>query len=591
MDLWLYSCLLVVTVILFISEKLPLDLVSLGVLAALLVTGILTPSEALAGFANPSVITIAAMFMVSRGLVRTGAIGFVSERLISYSRGDEKRILVLSMLMTAVASAFVNNTPVVILMISILMSVCCEYKLSPSMFLIPISYSSIAGGMSTLIGTSTNLIVSELSRQSGSGALGMFELTPVGIPIFVTTFAFLYFAAPRLLPAHKSPVCELTGKLAPHYLAEFGVPMGSRLVGQDAATLLAAQFPTFELFEVVRGDTIYWPERETIIIEPADLLLVKGSAAELISILKEGTVELPHGIEAFELNTMQDNAVIVELVIPPQSTLLGEQPLRTSLLGQASLQIIAVKRRNIHYSEQKITNLRLAVGDILLIKCARSTLDQMRTLTDIIILEDIQQQIIDARKAPIAMVIAVGMIAVASSGLMDIAVAALTTAFLMVVCGCLQLKDAYRSIDVRVLLLIVSTLALGAAMEKTGAAKLYAGTFIDLLQGFSPALILGALILLTCVLTELMSNSATAVLLLPIAISTAMSLGVSSKPFIIAVCLGASCGFAVPIGYQTHLLIYGPGGYRFTDFLRLGIPMDLMVCLISSVLIPVFWPF
>ncbi len=590
MELWIFSCILITAIVLFIWEKLPLDLVSLGILTTLLASGILSPAEALAGFSNASVVTIAAMFMVSRGLVRTGALGFASEKLIRYSRGDEKRILVLSMLLTAAASAFVNNTPVVILMISILMSICCEYGLSPSKFLIPISYSSIAGGMSTLIGTSTNLIVSELSRQSGAGPLGMFELAPVGIPVLMAALAFLYFAAPRLLPSHKSPVCELTGKRAPHYLAEFRVPARSRLVGKDATAFLKTKYPTFELFEVVRDDAIQWPERERIIIEAKDLLLVKGSANELVSILKTGLVELPDGMDPFQLNSLQETSMIVELVIAPQSALTDESPLRSILLRQLNIQVIAVKRRRIHYSEQKIRNLRLAVGDILLTRCSRDALDQLRTQGDTIILEDIHHQMIDPRKAPLAAGIALGMVAVASFQVVDVAVAALAAAFLMVVSGCLQLKDAYRAIDVKVLLLIVSTLALGAAMEKTGAAELYAGKLIEMLHGLSPVLVLTAFILLTCFLTELMSNSATAVLLFPIAISTATALGVNPKPFIIAVCLGASSGFAVPIGYQTHMLIYGPGGYRFTDFLRLGIPMDLMTCSISSLLIPVFWP-
>jgi di/tricarboxylate transporter len=591
MEIWLVSFILVTAMILFISEKLPLDLTSIGILVALMVTGILTPKETLAAFSHSSVITIGAMFMLSRGLMRTGALGFVSERMIKYSRGNPRRILILSMVATAIPSAFMNNTPVVVLFVTILMSVCCEYGLSPSKYLIPISYSAIVGGTCTLIGTSTNLIVSDLSSRLGYGAIGMFELAPVGVPIMILTMVFLYFAVPRVMPEHKEPVCQLSGKDVPHYLTELRVPPQSRLIGQQAGSFFHHNYPSIELFEVIRGPIIHYPEREEVSLTTGDILLVKGTANDLVGLLKSKMVELPHKHQGINFKAWDDKSLIVELVVTPLSRLLGEQPLRSNLLQGLGIQTIAVKRRGIHYSEQKIGELKLSVGDILLIQCSRDRLDEIRTRPDFIILEDIHHQIMSKRKAPLALIAFTGMIVAATTGYADITAAAITAVFFMLVTGCLQLRDAYRSVDVQVLLVIIGTIALGTAMEKTGADKIYAEAFLAPFQGQNPAVILAGFILLTLLITELMSNSATAVLLLPIAISTAISLGVSPRPFVIGVCIGASYGFAIPAGYQTHMLVYGPGGYRFSDFLKLGIPLDLMAWAAGSIIIPYIWPF
>ncbi len=591
MTIWLISLILVVAVFFLITEKLPLDLTAIGIVVTLMITGILTPKEALGGFANSSVLTIGAMFMLSRGLMRTGALGFVSERIIAYSRGNERRILFFSMLATAVPSAFINNTPVVVLFITIIMSVCCRYGLSPSKYLIPVSYSSILGGLCTLIGTSTNLIVSELSHKSGYGDIGMFELAPAGLPIAVVAIAFLYFAVPRSMPDHKAPICELQSERITHYLAELHVPAGSRLLGREPIAYLAEKYPSIELYEVIRGPVIHYPEREQLDIQEGDLLLVKGSASELIAMLSKKLVELPHKIRDLTFKSRDDKSLIAELLIPPQSNYVGVPLAEARLQRELGVQIIAVKRRQTHYSDKKIRELTLSNGDVLLVHCRREKLDEIRARPDFIILEDVHHWIINKKKAPVALLIFAGMIVAASMGLAPISVASITAVFLMILTGCLQLRDAYRSVDVHILITIIGTIALGSAMEKTGAAQVYAGLFLGPLEGQSPQVILSAFILLACLLTELMSNSATAVLLLPIAISTALSLGVSPRPFIIGVAFGASCGFAIPIGYQTHLLVYGPGGYRFSDFLKMGIPLDIITWLTSSMLIPLLWPF
>lgn len=591
MSVWIVTVVLIVTLYLLISEAVPVDVTAIGIMVVLMLTRILSPLQAVLGFSNPAVITVGAMLLMSRGLIRTGAVGFLGQKVIEYSRGNPKLAMMITLLIVALASAFINNTPVVVLFIPIILGLSCEYDLSPSKFLIPISYASILAGTCTLIGTSTNIIVSDLSALSGYGRIDIFELSPVGIPIALAGILFLFFSAPLLMPGHTAPTCELQDRVDRRYLAELRVPAGSVLVDRYPGPFFSKRYPTFKLFEIVRGSQIVYPDPEGVSISAGDLLLIKGSASDLVAVLNDKTVELPHADDGLNFRAGDKDHLIVELILPPQSSLLGERLLDTHLQGDPDTHIIAIKRRRLHYSAQKIANVTLRVGDIILIRCAKDRLDRIRNESDFIIIEDVHHEIIHKRKARWAMLIFGGLVAAAATGLADIMVCALTGVFLMVLTGCLNLRDAYHAIRGDVLLLIVGTLALGTAMEKTGATRFYADWFLSLFKGASPAIVLSGMLLLTSIGTQLLSNNATAVLLLPIAIATALKMGVNPKPFIVGVCFGASACFASPIGYQTNLLVYGPGAYRFSDYLKLGIPLNLLVIIMGSLLIPVFWPF
>jgi di/tricarboxylate transporter len=591
MTILIVSIILLIALILLITEKISIDLTAIGIMATLMVTGILTPTEAVAGFANPAVITVGAMFLISRAMIRTGAVGFIGQKILDYSKGNAKLAMLLILLIVAITSAFINNTPFVVLSIPIILNLTCEYDLSPSKFLIPLSYASILAGTCTLIGTSTNIIVSDLSAMYGHGQLGMFELSTLGVPIAILGIAFLFFFAARFMPAHTAPVCELEDRPDRRYLAELLIPKDSPLIGKDPKELFTEEYQTLETLEIVSNYRVFYPERDLIKLSEDDLMLVKGSANDLIAILNDKVVELPHSVSSSEFTVGDKESLIVELIIPPQSSLLGERLLRTGLQRDPDIHIIGVKRRSLLYTEQKIQNLRLRVGDIVLVHCPERKLEEMRGGSDFIIVEDVHHEIIHKRKARWSILIFAGLIIAASTGLADIMVCAITALFLMILTGCLPLRDAYRSIQGSVLLLIVGTIALGTAMEKTGTAQFYAEGFLNLFHGANPGLVLAGIILITSISTQMLSNNATAVLLVPIAISTALSLGVDPKPFIIAVCFGASACFATPIGYQTNLLVYGPGGYRFTDYLKLGIPLNLLVLLAGTLFIPVLWPF
>jgi len=591
MIIWLVTLILVVAMLLLISEKLPVDLTSIGIIVVLTVSGILAPTEAIAGFANPAVITVAAMFLISKGMIRTGAVEFISQKVIQYSRGRPTLAIFLILAIVGTASAFINNTPVVVLFIPIILSLSCELDFSPSKFLIPISYASILAGTCTLIGTSTNIIISDLSAAHGFGSLGMFELSPLGLPIALLGIFFLIFAAPKLMPNMHNPVCELKDSEHRRYLAEFQVPRQSPIIGENPNSYFSEKYPNMEVLELIRYSHVFYPDRDSVKMAPDDLLLVKGSANDLVEILNEDAVDLPMAEKDINFAAEQKESLIVELIIPPQSRLLGERLVASRLQRDPDIHIIAIKRRELHYAEPKVKDIRLKIGDILLVRLPESSVERLRGETDFIIVEDVHHEIVHKRLARRAFLIFAAMIVTASTGMADILTCALAAAFVMLLTGCLQLRDAYRAMDGRVLLIIIAMIALSAALEKTGASELYASAFLSLFSGLSPAYVLSGVILLTSISTHVLSNNATAILLLPIAISAAQGLGVDPKPFIIAVCFGASACFATPIGYQTNLLVYGPGGYRFSDYLKLGMPLNLLVLIMGSLFIPLIWPF
>jgi di/tricarboxylate transporter len=591
MEIWLVTAILVVAMILLVTEKLPVDLTSIGIMVVLVLSGILAPQEAIAGFASPAVITVGSMFLISRGMIRTGAVGFISEKVIDISRGRPGLAIFLILVIVGTASAFINNTPVVVLFIPIILSLGCELGFSPSKVLIPVSYASILAGTCTLIGTSTNIIISDLSAAHGFGSLGMFELSSLGVPIALLGILFLIFAAPRLMPNVHNPVCELKDDEHRRYLAELDIPRESPIIGEDPKSYFSQKYPDMDVLELIRYSHVYYPDRDNVKMAADDLLLVKATANDLVELLHDDLVELPMADQGLNFESEKKESLIVELIIPPQSSLVGQRLVSSRLRRDPDIHIIAIKRRELHYAEPKVKDVRLKIGDILLVRLPEQSLVRLRGETDFIIVEDIHHEIEHKRLAPRAFLIFGAMIVAASAGLADIMVCAMAAAFLMVITGCLQLRSAYRAMDGRVLLIIIATIALSAALEKTGTSDFYAKTFLGLFSGASPALVLCGVILLTSISTHLLSNNATAILLLPIAISAAQSLGVDPKPFIVAVCFGASACFATPIGYQTNLLVYGPGGYRFSDYFKLGMPLNLLVWVMGSVFIPAIWPF
>jgi len=590
MDIVVVTVILFAAIALLVTQKLPVDLTAFCIMVVLIVTGILTPKEAFLGFSNPAPITVAILFAVSHGLMRSGALDFITAWVIKFSQGDPKRLLFFTLFLVGGFSSFLNNTPVVVLFISVIMAVCFEYSLSPSKFLLPISFVSILAGTSTLIGTSTNIVVSDLAVQHGIAPISMFELSILGIPMAMAGAVFLYFVSPRVLGSHKEPVVEVRNREKHRYISDLIIPNESPLIGQESIAAFDEKFPGIEVFQVFRDYRLLDPERESVTIAPGDEILVKGTAQQLTQILDSRCVILPNEQNGTATRPYDRNSIIIELLVPPNSSAVRQylDDLMASL--DVHIKVIGIKRHGRHYSATKVRNLRLELGDIILVQTPRDHLDQIRSAKELIVIEDVHKTIINRKKAPLAMGIFLLMILATTIGIADILVSGMTAMLLMVVTGCLRLRDAYRSIDVRVLILIIGTIALGEALSKTGAADLYTTILLKPLVGMGPYVVLSAFILLTSLLSLFISNNSTAVLLMPIALSTAAALQVDPRAFIIGMCFGASACYATPIGYQTNLLVYGPGGYTFMDYLKLGIPLSIGVWILSSIFVPIIWP-
>ncbi len=585
----LVSIILVLAIVLLVTEKVPTDLTAIGIIVVLMLSGIVNPSEALIGFSNPAIVTVAILFIVSRGLVRTGALDFITAAVMRFSKGDSRRLLLLSLFLVGGFSSFLNNTPVVVLFISIILAVCNEYSLSPSKLLMPLSFVSILAGTSTLIGTSTNIIVSDLAVQNGMAPIAMFELSLVGIPMAMGGAVYLYFASGRMLPSHKEPIGEIKKRDKTRYISDVVVPEKSPLVGQDAQLVLSEKFPNVELFQIYRNFVILDPIRDRVILQPDDEMLIKASAQHLAQILESRAVVLPSGEE--ETRPHDSSHRILELLVQPNSNAIGQSLSRFMASLDAHIKVLGVNRHWKHYPAGKVRNLRLGLGDIILVQTPLDHLEQIRSAEELMVVEDVHKTIINRKKAPLAMGIFLLMIVAATFGIFNILVSAMTAALLMIMTGCISLREAYRSLDPKVLILIIGTIALGNALSITGAADLYTEWFLKPFDGMSPYIILSMFILLTSVLSLFLSNNSTAVLLMPIALSTAAALQVDPRAFIIGLCFGASACYATPIGYQTNLLVYGPGGYVFKDYLKLGIPLTIGVWIVSSLCVPLLWPF
>ncbi len=591
MEIIIVSAILVVVIVLLVSEKLPVDLTSLGIIAALMVAGLLTPAEALAGFANPAPITIAALLIVSRALVRTGGLDWLADKVISLTRGRPTPLLLLSLAMTGVFSAFINNTPVVVLFISMFLAFCSRHGLAPSKYLLPISFMSILAGTSTLIGTSTNIVISDLGAASGCEPIGMFELSSLGVPIALVGGLYLVLLSGKLLPSHRSPVCEAGGQDSPRYISELRLSADSPWVGKPAVDTIVSAYPEMEVYEVIRDERVVDPNTDVIDLAAGDLLLLKASATDLVDLLDRKLAALPGAEADGVLRPFGEGALIVELIVPPASEVEGLTVESGVQVADPDLKVIGVRRGQHHFSGQKLAEIKLATGDILLVQCSTGCVSTFRARGELIVMEEVFHSIRVRRRAPIALAGFLAMIGLASSGVVDILVASVAAAFLMILTGCVSLKGAYRSLDVKVLMLLIGTIALGSALKKTGAADLYAEGFLSLFAGAGPHWVLFGFVFLTSALSHVLSNAATAVLLVPIAMASAASLGVDPRPFLIGICFGASACYATPIGYQTNLLVYAPGGYRFSDFIKLGLPLSFLVCLAAGLLVPLVWPF
>jgi di/tricarboxylate transporter len=602
------SVVLIILLILFVTEGIHYDIAGLlAVLSLVVLTelnigiNIISAYDAFSGFANKAVITIAAMFIISAGLMRTGAVGYLGDKIISLSKGQPFRLLFLTMITVGLSSAFVNNTPVVVLFVPIMMRICFQYNLSPSKYLIPISYTSILGGASTLIGSSANIVVSEMAWKIGQvneslhlHKFSMFEFAALGLPIAVAGVIIISLFGRQLLPDRRTVSSTLAQTKQKTFMTELQIPSGSSSIGKTPQEVFLDVMPNLTIMEIIREEDILYPPINEIELKENDVLLVKGSVNDILSLQKKDTAEIAPGLGSDNIRLSEHQYTLAEVVVMPTSQFEGKSIQEVGFKRRFDVNVMAILRKGRHlHIRDKIMNVVLGVGDTLLVQGGEDGLNKLRKSENVLLLEGIGTTVINTSKAPIAISTILGVVVLASMNILPISVLAMIGACIMVLTNCVSLKQAYKSMDAPVLTLIASTIGMGIAMENTGTAELYADFLVKQVLHFGPVAVLGVLFVLTMLLANYVNKSAAAVLMVPVAIAASQSQGVGFEPmpFVMAVLFGATACFLTPIGYQTNLFIYGPGGYKFNDYLRLGVPLVLMVFIMSMLFIPVIWPF
>ncbi|WP_305043513.1 SLC13 family permease [Geoalkalibacter sp.] len=587
LEIFLVLAILIGAVILFVSEKFPVDLVAFMVLGALLVCGLVTPEEGISGFSNPATVTVAAMFVLSAGLQRTGAVATVGHLLMRFGRNHFLALLVI-MAAVGLMSAFINNTAAVAVFLPLVMTLAAKRKIAASKFLIPLSYASQFGGVCTLIGTSTNLLVSAISQQAGYGAFSMFEFSRLGLIMFAAGFTYFLLLGRWLLPERQAQELTATYELG-EYIAEMRVMEDSPLIGKTVMESNLGTEHDVTILRLLDEERRVWaPYRQRL--REGSVLLVRGRLSELMELKKADHMELNAEFELRDASLEDEDMKLVQVLVPPHSRLMGRTLKDTYFRHRYNALVLAIQRRGAPLRE-KLNSVRLQTGDALLIMAAQKDIDQLRADDDFIVLEEVPEPSLRSRKVPFAIGIVATVVGLAALNILPILVTALLGCVAMVLTRCLTLEEAQKSVDWTVIFLLGGILPLGIAMEKTGAAQWLAAEALQLAGNLGPIAVLAVFYLLTAILTECMSNNASAVLLAPIAIASAVKMGIDPKPLLMAVTFAASTSFATPVGYQTNAMVYGLGGYKYTDYVKVGVPLNLIFWVLAVLFIPMFWPF
>ena len=585
----------------FVTERHSSDLIAITIFMAILIGGLLpffpslpNPSEMLAVFANPAPITIAAMFIVSAALEKCGAIEIMSRLLGRLAGLGYRGFLVTMILGVALISAFTNNTPVVVVFLPVIFSLSRGLGIPASKLLIPLSYASIFGGTCTLVGTSTNILASGVLEAAQMEPIAMFELAWIGLPMLLVGSIYLVILGPHLLPHRESLTSILSEEERKEYLTEAFVQKGSPAAGKTLADTPILKTRSIRLIEVIRGSVVLSEDPRSITLREGDRLVLSCRPSGFAHARSVEGIDLGSEIGLGLETIAAHEGSIVEGIIGPKSRIIGQKLRDINFRQRYRMIVLALHRRGINLRD-KLSELNLAFGDTLLMMGTDSAVEELRKSDDLLLLDRPATPAKSMRrKMPIVLTILAGIIVLVTLSAVPIAAAALIATGLLFLTGCLKPKEGYLAIDWSILFLIYGMLGLGLAMQKTGGVDLLAQGLISASEAsFPPHLkgivLLAAVYLCTAVLTELLSNNATIVLMAPIALGLASSLGLDPRPFVVAAAIASSASFSTPIGYQTNTYVYGAGGYRFRDFLKVGLPLNILYFCGSILLIPRIW--
>lgn len=585
----LVFALIAVVFVLFLSESAPPDLVAIGALVVVVLVGWVTPTDAFAAFANEAPITVAAMFILSSGLQRSGAIEDVGRWLRRLPEVTEVKLIVVLMAGVGLCSAFVNNTPVVVALMPLMLGVASHFKISASKLLIPLSYAAILGGTCTLIGTSTNLVVSALARSRYNIDIGIFEITGLGVIVAVTGITYMATLGRHLLPDRESLASLVNEASTREYVTEMLISEKSRLAGRKLGDTELAKIRSVRIQQVLRNNELLPAPLREVVLQANDRLVLGAPRSALVELQSVEGVSLASENELGLKRVRLDETIVVEAVVTNNSRYAGRTLRESRLRENFNALVLAIHRHNENITRD-VGQVALKFGDTLLLRISEEGATRLRGNTDLLLLSDTSVAPARRDKQPIVLGVLLLVIILAAFNVYPISVLAMTGVVILVATRCLRMSEVYDAIDWRIVSMIVGMIALGTAMATTGAAAYVVEHIVSLLGNANPILILGTFYLLGTTLTEMVSNNAVAILLTPIAVKTAEVLDLHPLPFLIAVMFAASASFATPIGYQTNTFVYGAGGYRFRDFMRVGAPLNLIFLVEVTLLVPLIWP-
>lgn len=587
-DIITVLAILVIAMTSFSFELISAEVVGLTVMVALTVTGILSPEEAFQGFGSETVMMILGLLIISAALLRTGVVEMTSGYLLSKGRSDPERLLLITMLSVAFLSSFLSNTAATAFFLPVVFGIAAKTGQSPSRFLMPLAFSSILTSSVTLVSTSSNIVVSGLMSKSGMEPIGMFELTPVGMPITIAGLLYLWFVGRRLLPNEPATSADDAQFGLRPYLTEVMIVQDSPLIGKTLRESKLGEESDLRILRVMRDQSRHLYPQAVMSLKAGDVLLVEGKREDLLKIKDKAGIDLKADAKHGDPDLSAEDLSLVEVVILPRSKLLGRTLKTLRFRENYGLQVLGIDRAR-EQLRTKLSQIKLRVGDVLLLQGEKTNIRSLEENDAFRILGSVETARLNSARAPIALAIFASVFVLTTLKFLPLAVAALAGAIMVFATRCITPEEAYREVEWKAIILIGGMLSLGAAMETTGTDRYLASMLVDAVGQFGPLAILGSFFALTVALTQPMSNQAAAVVMVPIAIQTALQLGLNPRTFTMMIAVAASCSYLTPLE-PSCLMVYGPGKYRFRDFFKVGFLLTFIIFAIAILLVPRIWP-